>query len=77
MPLPDEHYGMFVMLLLDGHSYAYLSTPMSHGAPREKLSRVEDINQASARSRAEWRRWLEYGVLIPVKVERKVTVIPG
>ena len=38
---------------------------------------VEDINQATARSRGEWRTWMKYGVLVPVEVSRKVTIIPG
>ena len=72
-----NHNGLFVILLLDGRNYAYLSTPMSHGTPRERISGVEDINQATARPRSEWRTWMKYGVLVPVEVSRKVTIIPG
>ena len=72
-----DHNGLFVMLLLDGHSYAYLYTPLSHGPTRERIRGVEDINQATARSRGEWRTWMKYGVLVPVEVSRKVTIIPG
>ena len=75
-PSADEHTGLFVMLLVDGSSYACLSTPLSHGLQRERLSPVSDINQATARSRASWRPFLKYGVLVPVKVERKVTIPP-
>ena len=55
----DDHNGLFVMLLVDGHSYAYLSTPMSHGPLRERLSPVSDINQATARPRAAWRPFMK------------------
>lgn len=72
-----NHIGLFVMLLLDGHSYAHLYTPLSHGPAREKINPVADINLATARPRAEWRPWLKHGVLVPVKVERKVTILPG
>ena len=75
-PSADKHTGLFVMLLVDGRSYAYLSTPLSHGLLRERLSPVDDINQATARPWAAWRPFLKYGVLVPVKVERKVTIIP-
>lgn len=67
---------LYVMLLLDGSSYAYLSTPMSHGAPRERLSPVQNINEATARPWATWRPFMKCGVLVPVKVERKVTILP-
>lgn len=72
-----NHNGLFVMLLLDGHSYARLSTPISHRPAREKINPVADINLATARPRAEWLPWLRHGVLVPVKVERKVTILPG
>lgn len=72
-----DHSGLFVMLLLDGRNYAYLYTPLTHGASRERIRGVEDINQATARSRGEWRTWMKYGVLVPVEVSRKVTIIPG
>lgn len=76
-PSAEDHNGLFVMLLLDGRNYAELHTPMTHGQPRERLSEVGNINNATARSRAEWRPWMKYGTLVPVKVERKVTIIPG
>lgn len=76
-PSAEDHNGLFVLLLLDGHHYGYLSTPMTHGAPKERLSQVDNINNATARSRAEWRKWMKHGQLVPVKVERKVTIIPG
>ena len=72
-----NHNGLFIMLLLDGRHYARLHTPLSHGAPRERLIETSDINQATARSRGEWRTWMKHGVLVPVEVSRKVTIIPG
>lgn len=68
---------LYVMLLLDGKNYAVLHTPMSHGQPQERLSEAGNINNATARPYAAWRPWLKYGTLIPVTVERKVTIIPG
>ena len=77
MPSADEHNGLFVMLLLDGRSYAYLSNPLSHGPQRELISSVDSIHNATAQSRGAWRLWLNHGTLIPVTVERRVTIIPG
>ena len=71
---PDQ---LYVLLLLDGHSYGRIGMSMSHGPEKQRLYEVRDINEATAQLRYQWKRWMKHGVLVPVEVSRKVTIIPG
>lgn len=74
MQSADEQ--LYVLVLSDGQ-YASVYTPMTHGAnPKERVTPTT-LNQATARFRFQWKDLLKYGALVPVKVERKVTIIPG
>ena len=73
---PSVEHNLFIMILSDGQ-FAQIAVSNTHGGTKERIVPTPDINAASAGGQDHWRRWLKYGVLVPVTVERKVTIIPG
>lgn len=66
---------LFAMILLDGN-WAVIG-PASGFATGEKLRSTPNINEATVMQRYYWNKWLKHGQIVPAKVERKVTILPG
>lgn len=73
---PSVEHSLFIMILSDGQ-FAQIAVSNTHGGTKERIVPTPDINTATAGGRGHWRQWMKYGVLVPVIVERKVTIIPG
>ena len=75
MQSADQVEPLYAMILLDG-SWAVIGQAGGF-ATGEQIRSTSDINEATVMQRYSWNKWLKHGQIVPAKVERKVTIIPG
>ena len=77
MTTQSVNEGFGHVLKLRTHDYARLEHYFSEAGSGYWLRTTFDIDKATVLHKEDWEPWLKHGVLVPVKVERKVTILPG